>query len=358
MSHIGVIYIEQDTKIGIFTCRGNPTTLGLKFPKGSLILNVDDGGVFQSNSSTVPDWGEVGSGGTGGGGGFLTPSYSNPLGSGYRRKEIVITSTGGNINGDPHHGLWPWATNVWFWSTSSAARSMTFQFPVPVRMTGITFLQDNATANGSWQMAGSNDNATWTNLGAPFNWGGAAESEGLFDNEEYYEYYRLTLVSGSTNSSPYQQTFFFKLVAEPTPGVGGGGGGVQLVANTTDPSGNEMLVDSVGTETLVPGCNLTAPGSPTVAIINWNIWISVNAPGQTKITTMRVRRTGLAGAILATQNLGDVGSDSAAGHLQQFSGSFIDTAVTDGVYVVTVQQVWDTGGDVWSDTRSFSILSQ
>ena len=143
-----------------------------------------------------------------------TPSYTNPLASGFRKSEITVATTGGQITGTPADGLWGYLTNSWFWATSAAARTITWTFPVPVRMTAISFFQDNTASQGNWQMAGSNDGAAWTDLGSPFAWGGAGLSEGTFINVNFYTQYRLTLSSGSTSSSPFQQQQIFKLVPQ------------------------------------------------------------------------------------------------------------------------------------------------
>jgi hypothetical protein len=147
-----------------------------------------------------------------GAGASTTPRYTNPLGSGFRKKEITTTITGGLYTGDPQEMLNGYPVSGFFWSSSAAARSIKWTFPEAVRMTGIFFVQDNGTSNGSWQMAGSNDGVSWTDLGSPFAWG--SDTEGTWTNTNYYTQYRLTLDSGSTSSSPYCQSVFFKLCTQ------------------------------------------------------------------------------------------------------------------------------------------------
>lgn len=138
-------------------------------------------------------------------------AYTNPLGSGFRQLEITASTTGGLGNGDVQSVLSGTPNNIFFFTTSAGACSIKFVFPVAVIMTAVAFIQDVATANGTWQAAGSNNGTDWTDLGSTFAWGGATVSEGTWANTTAYLQYRFTKTAGSTSSTPYQQQINFKL---------------------------------------------------------------------------------------------------------------------------------------------------
>lgn len=128
------------------------------------------------------------------------------------------------------------------------------------------------------------------------------------------------------------------------------------VCNTTSPSGNVLVVTGL-TETLLPGCSVSIGAGRPSADLVWDIWVSQNRFLVVKQATLRLRRTDVTGAILASRIVPDTG-DSAGGHQYQWAGFFFDPTPTDGVYVLTVQEtLGDATTEIWSDTRTFCITS-
>lgn len=159
-------------------------------------------------------WVPVDQSGGGGGGDFRL--WAPSAGNLDNIAAPVVTVTGSH-SGTPQNSF-RWApNNDWYWNNGEAAGTVKFDFGTKVVLSGIGFLQDNATVQGTWQAAGSNDDAFYTNLGAPAVWGGDKQSSIPFDNSTAYRYYKLTQTAGATSSSPYQQLFLFRWGAKSTP---------------------------------------------------------------------------------------------------------------------------------------------
>lgn len=163
------------------------------------------------------EWIDPPSGGGGGGTVYNEPAWG--YGSGERSGIIGVTVTG-PYNGDPRQTLRSVPINNFFFPTSNVARTITFDFNAPNRVTGLLAMQSSATGNGTWTLAGSNDNATWTDIinnfvlgGAPYGPRGGAINflyQRSFVNETAYRYYRLSLNAGSsTDTDPYVTIFDF-----------------------------------------------------------------------------------------------------------------------------------------------------
>lgn len=134
-------------------------------------------------------------------------------------------------------------------------------------------------------------------------------------------------------------------------------GAVTSIGNTTSPVGAVEIVTGLA-ETLIPGCSITVPLGVVIALggavgLSWDIWLSEYGPTHTKAATLRLRRSSITGAILATGTITDT-VDSVAGNVTEWNGSFSDTAPTDGVYVLTVQETGNAAVQVWSATRTFN----
>lgn len=124
------------------------------------------------------------------------------------------------------------------------------------------------------------------------------------------------------------------------------------VSNTTSPSGNYKVVTGLS-ETVLAGCDLTISGSPVR--MRWSTTISQNRNGVVKQATMRLRRTNTSGTILASKVIGDSG-DSTSGNQASWSSYFLDSAPTDGHYVLTVQETaGDASTEIWSALRTFEL---
>lgn len=109
------------------------------------------------------------------------------------------------------------------------------------------------------------------------------------------------------------------------------------------------------TETIVPGCDLTATGSPASVVIGWDLWISQYSPTHSKQATLRIRRTNVAGAVLASTVIGDSG-DSQAGHQAEWTSYYLDAAPTDYHYVLTVQETLGfSTAEIWTNSRLLDL---
>lgn len=147
------------------------------------------------------------SGGSGGGG---SPSWYSGVGN--RIPFVNAVATGGS-SGAASALLAAVPNNTFFWSSGTGVKTLTFDFFLdPVNMTGIIIEQQTTAAGGTWQMAYSNDDISYTDVGSTFAWGGAIYTTHLFANSAVARYWKLTLVSGSTSSAPYQRQVTFKMV--------------------------------------------------------------------------------------------------------------------------------------------------
>jgi hypothetical protein len=126
-----------------------------------------------------------------------------------------------------------------------------------------------------------------------------------------------------------------------------------LQDTSLNPLGNELIVSGSTAETVVARCDLSVEPNGVMIQVDWNLWTSSNAPGIAKNVTLRVRRSGVAGTVLASTSFG-YGADSAVGHERQWASSYNDATPTDGRYVLTVQ-VTGQAVPVYADTREFSL---
>lgn len=148
-----------------------------------------------------------------------TPAYTEPGGTGDRRSDIIMSwSTEVNSPNKDVTDLIDGTTNATasslFWETSSAAAEFIFDF-APLGFTQLIeefkFYQSGTNTHGSWQVAGSDDGLTWTDIDAPFTLGGSTTQTKALTNTVSYRMYRFKKVSGSTNNSPFLYEFEFKL---------------------------------------------------------------------------------------------------------------------------------------------------
>jgi hypothetical protein len=77
--------------------------------------------------------------------------------------------------------------------------------------------QSNATTHATYQLKGSMDGASWTDIGSSFVLGGETVGVRSFPQVNYFTHYRMERVSGSFSSSPWIQEVEFKISATPTP---------------------------------------------------------------------------------------------------------------------------------------------
>lgn len=173
-----------------------------------LAVNGDEDGV-----EWVED--QVGSGG----GGIC--AWSN--GSHDKRGMIGVTATG-TYSGDPTAPLAGYPTATFFWGNGNLAdpKNIVYDFRRPNKLQGIAYWQDAGNNNGVWTLAGSHDNATWTDIINDLQIGGAQYSPAgvpfygngyirEFNNDIAYRYYRVSLNAGSSaNNNPYISQTLFK----------------------------------------------------------------------------------------------------------------------------------------------------
>ena len=85
--------------------------------------------------------------------------------------------------------------------------------------------------------------------------------------------------------------------------------------------------------------------------------VSADDFGQTKQATFRVRRDGLAGAVLSAWQVPSFANDSKTGNVFTTNVSVYDDAPTTGTYVFTVQVTTGSANtEIWSASRRFDLL--
>jgi hypothetical protein len=144
---------------------------------------------------------------------FTNGSWSNPLSTGDRRSLIIATSSGfiqGDINNSINGNL---SQHNWYFNNTNLSSNVWIQwdFGDPVIVDEAMFYQQDSSAQGTWIWQGSNDAASWTNVGSSFALGGTPTEDltSLNGNATSYRFYRIAGVSGSTNSGPWTYQFEF-----------------------------------------------------------------------------------------------------------------------------------------------------
>jgi hypothetical protein len=140
-------------------------------------------------------------------------SYSNPGGQGNRTGTITVISnlTGSGSDSLLINGL---ETNEHDWTAGQTAKSIVFDFGVGASqiIDEFSWFQDAAATHGSAQtFAGSNDNASYTNLSTSVAIGTSATTVVPITNTTGYRYYRLT-IPGPTSNSPWIREIKFKIL--------------------------------------------------------------------------------------------------------------------------------------------------
>ena len=202
------------------------------YSASTLVLAAD----LVAGSGTFAVWtfGPAGQQGPAGAGGIsVAPAYTNPGGQGDRKTSnlvVVIASPGlinasysatnlvdGDVTASTAHAAAFSAVNV-------AGAWLLFDFGVAAAkvITEATWLQTAAQTHGTWQWQGSNDGATFANIGAVFTLGGATTQvmSTLSANQTGYRYYRLLGMSGTASSSPALVELTFKIGANLLDGIG------------------------------------------------------------------------------------------------------------------------------------------
>jgi len=112
---------------------------------------------------------------------------------------------------------------------------------------------------------------------------------------------------------------------------------------------NATFVVAGPTETVIPDLTLIVDPIGTVSL-SWDVWTSQDLYGVHKYATWRLRRTGVSGTVLASMSFESY-SDINRGHADNWAGSYVDVAPTDGVYVITIQSTVTGPVDVYTEQR-------
>lgn len=223
-------------------------TIGTTLIAGENVeILVDD----LANTITISAVGGTG-GGTGSGPISIGTSWS--WGSSGDRRSFVTVSGSGGTEGDPNIPLQANPVIGFFLSGGSTAVVLTFDFGVPLRVTGFGAVQDFVANHGTYTIEASNDLTSWAVMVPSWDWttavapGSLARGEVTWTNTNRYRYYRVRQIGGANNGGPWVTQWQFR--SEPighTGATGGGGSG------TFDP---EEVRDTIAAA-LVAGNNVS-----------------------------------------------------------------------------------------------------
>ncbi len=134
-------------------------------------------------------------------------SWWNAFSDGNRTATIAVT-TDATISSGPINKLVDGAlTASLFWSGGQTLRTIKFDFGVgaTVIIDAFGWRQDSGVAHGTWGLHGSNDDSTYTQIGASFALGqsGVVQYMVMRDNSTPYRYYKLIQSAGATSNSPF-----------------------------------------------------------------------------------------------------------------------------------------------------------
>ncbi|TJW14457.1 MAG: hypothetical protein E5W82_10805 [Mesorhizobium sp.] len=153
----------------------------------------------------------------------LTPSFWNAGARGDRTSSITISTTatlgGGAINNLIDGAFAANSTDSCWFNASQSSREIKFDFGSGVTkiINGFRWLQSGANTHGTWVLEGSNDDSTYTGIGASFTLGGSILVDYRFTNTTAYRYYKLRQTAGTTNSGPWLTEIEFS-IADPAIG--------------------------------------------------------------------------------------------------------------------------------------------
>lgn len=158
-----------------------------------------------------------------------TPSYWNSGGYGDRTGMITVTTTAtlgaGTINNLIDGNFAANLTDACWFTNGQSNREIKFDFGAGVTkiIDGFRWAEGSITVgtHGTWVFEGSNDDSSYTGIGASFTLGnntGATLVSYQFANSTAYRYYKLRQISGGTNSAPWLLEIEFS-IADPTDAV-------------------------------------------------------------------------------------------------------------------------------------------
>ncbi|MBI5065614.1 hypothetical protein HZA97_05240 [Candidatus Woesearchaeota archaeon] len=165
-------------------------------------------------------------------------SYTNSGGSGNRAGIVNVTQSASLMfsTASPPTLIDGITTNQgWFNAVSVAGRFLLFDFGTGISklIVEAKWYQSYGQGQGVWQWQGSNDNSSFTDIGATFTLGSDATQTitTLSANTNGYRYYRLLGVSGTASDGPYTNEIEFKI----------GAAGYYYYAGINNPSPNATL---------------------------------------------------------------------------------------------------------------------
>jgi hypothetical protein len=199
----------------------------------------------------------------------MATSYANTGGTGDRTAIISISNSTGCFVGTPQLVNGNLTETSWYF-TSGAASGKWIQFDfgdgVAMIIDEIKWYQSGSETHGTWKMQGSNDGATWSDLGSPFTLGGATPSSThAFTNTAGYRFYKLQGVSGDATNWPWLYEIEFKIEegeppAGPDEDASTSTGGMRWAL-----FGGPFVVIEAATGIGTRGANLPLFGGPVMA---------------------------------------------------------------------------------------------
>ena len=125
-------------------------------------------------------------------------------------------------------------------------------------VTGFRLYQDNGASFGNWKSQGSNDNASYTDLGSSFEYiptGGSGTSQYFevnFSNDTLYRYFRLLGVGGNLNNNQWHTELqFYNKTGSITSNATGSFEGVDVTApSSVSKMGAVITYQETGTNVL------------------------------------------------------------------------------------------------------------
>lgn len=140
-----------------------------------------------------------------------------------RTGSITVTcsdsGSGGTLSNLVDGGVGNNSTDSFAFSNGLTNVVLKFAFATGVRIDGITWEAQTSANEGTYTLAGSNDDSSYTTIATgfqPVNGASFTEQNNL-TNLLAYKYYRLTQTGGTTNSSPWEHEVMFKLAPAQVP---------------------------------------------------------------------------------------------------------------------------------------------
>lgn len=142
------------------------------------------------------------------------PTYQ----TGNRTARITVTTTattGGGavanlVNGNT-------TENTYFWNGGQTTREVKFDFGVPTIVNEMRWYQSTGVGHGDWKWRGSNDDASYTDLGLSVQLNRPTGTNQVYasfgGNCTPYRYYKMAQTAGNTSSNPFLQEIEFREVS-------------------------------------------------------------------------------------------------------------------------------------------------